>query len=136
VREMLPQESNRVTIANEVDQYGLKIPRISYSWCGNDRRLIDHSMNFMTSALQAINTRNISRQNDDTRQLNGTARMGADPNMSVVDADCRSWDIKNLWICDGSVLPTVDGGNPSLTIQAIACRTADGIKVMAARSEL
>jgi choline dehydrogenase-like flavoprotein len=46
----------------------------------------------------------------------------------VVDGDCRSWDIRNLWICDGSVFPTVGGVNPSLTIQAIACRTADRIR--------
>jgi choline dehydrogenase-like flavoprotein len=30
----------------------------------------------------------------------------------------------NLWICDGSVLPTVGAVNPSLTIQAIATRAA------------
>ena len=136
VGEMLPQESNRVTIADEVDQYGLKIPRISYSWCDNDRRLIDHSMAFMTSALEAVNTKNIWRQNDDTCHLNGTARMGSDANTSVVDADCRTWDIKNLWVCDGSVFPTVGGVNPSLTIQAIACRTADRIKVLGRRGEL
>jgi hypothetical protein len=32
------------------------------------------------------------------------ARMGSDRSKRVVDADCRSWDIPNLWICDGSVL--------------------------------
>jgi choline dehydrogenase-like flavoprotein len=47
-----------------------------------------------------------------------------------------SWGIPNLWICDGSVFPTVGGVNPSLTIQAIACRTADRITAMAARGEL
>jgi choline dehydrogenase-like flavoprotein len=62
--------------------------------------------------------------------------MGDNPHSSVVDADCRSWDIPNLWICDGSVFPTVGGVNPSLTIQAIACRTADRIKALAARGEL
>jgi choline dehydrogenase-like flavoprotein len=62
--------------------------------------------------------------------------MGDDPEQSVVNADCRSWDIPNLWICDGSVFSTVGGVNPSLTIQAIACRTADRIKAMAVRGEL
>jgi choline dehydrogenase-like flavoprotein len=33
----------------------------------------------------------------------GTVRMGDDPRASVVNADCRSWDIPNLRICDGSV---------------------------------
>ena len=80
--------------------------------------------------------RTSGRQDDDTCHLNGTARMGGDPRTSVVDADCRSWDIRNLWICDGSVFPTVGGVNPSLTIQAIACRTADRIKALARRGEL
>ena len=136
VGEMLPQETNTVTLADDRDQYGLRIPRITYSWCDNDKRLIDHSLKFMTEALAAIDARDIWSQEDDTCHLNGTARMGDDPRTSVVDADCRSWDIGNLWICDGSVFPTVGGVNPSLTIQAIACRTADRIKALPARGEL
>jgi choline dehydrogenase-like flavoprotein len=62
--------------------------------------------------------------------------MGDDPQTSVVNADCRSWDIPNLWICDGSVFPTAGGVNPPLTIQAITCRTADRIKALAAHGEL
>jgi choline dehydrogenase-like flavoprotein len=85
----------------------------------------------MTDALDAAGATRIWAQHDDTCHLNGTARMGDDPATSVVNADCRSWDIPNLWICDGSVFPTVGGVNPSLTIQAIACRTADRIAVLA-----
>lgn len=136
VGEMLPQHDNRVTLSDERDQYGLRIPRISYSWCDNDKALIDHSLRYMTQVLQAIDTQDIWWQDDDTCHLNGTARMGADPRHSVVDADCRSWDIPNLFICDGSVFPTVGGVNPSLTIQAIALRTADRIKALAGRGEL
>ncbi len=66
----------------------------------------------------------------------GSLVMGDDPRTSVVDADCRSWDTPNLWVCDGSVFPTVGGVNPSLTIQAIACRTADRIRALAGRGEL
>lgn len=90
----------------------------------------------MEEALGAAGGREIWREEDDTCHLNGTARMGDDPSTSVVDADCRSWDIPNLWICDGSVSPTVGGVNPSLTIQAIVCRTADRIVALAARGEL
>ncbi len=93
VGEMLPQESNRVTLADEVDQYGLRIPRVTYSWCDNDKRLIDHSLKFMRQALEAIDAKDIWTQDDDTCHLNGTARMGSDRATSVVDADCRSWDI-------------------------------------------
>jgi len=33
--------------------------------------------------------------------------MGDSPETSVVDADCRSWDIANLWICDGDRIKTL-----------------------------
>jgi choline dehydrogenase-like flavoprotein len=136
VGECLPQERNRVTLADEKDQYGLPITRVSYSYCDNDKKLIQHSLGFMRRALQAAGGTDIWDETDDTCHVNGTCRMGDDPSSSVVNADCRSWDIPNLWICDGSVFPTVGGVNPSLTIQAIACRTADRIKTMAARGEL
>ena len=136
VGEMLPQERNRVTLADDKDQYGLPIARVEYAWCDNDKALIAHSLRFMTRALQAIDATDIWEQTDDTCHLNGTARMGSDPRTSVVDADCRSWDIRNLFVCDGSVFPTVGGVNPSLTIQALACRTADRISALAARGEL
>jgi choline dehydrogenase-like flavoprotein len=136
VGEYLPQERNRVTLADEEDQYGLPIPRVSYSWCDNDKRLNRHALGFMRQALEAVGARQIWDQEDDTCHLNGTARMGDDPSRSVVDADCRCWDIPNLWVCDGSVFPTVGGVNPSLTIQAIACRTGDRIKALASRGEL
>jgi choline dehydrogenase-like flavoprotein len=136
VGEYMPQERNRVTLTSEKDQYGLPIPRVTYSWCDNDRRLNRHALAFMRCALEAVGARDIWDQENDTCHLNGTARMGVDPRASVVDADGRSWDIPNLWICDGSVFPTVGGVNPSLTIQAIACRTADRIKALAKRGEL
>jgi choline dehydrogenase-like flavoprotein len=97
---------------------------------------VRHSLKFMRRALEAVKAREIWDETDDTCHLNGTARMGADPRASVVNADCRSWDIPNLWICDGSVFPTVGGVNPSLTIQAIACRTADRVRSLAQRGEL
>jgi choline dehydrogenase-like flavoprotein len=136
VGEFMPQERNRVTLADEKDQYGLPVARVTYSWCDNDKRLADHALRFMAQALEAAGGREIWQQTDDTCHLNGTARMGDDPRTSVVGADCRSWDVRNLWICDGSVFPTVGGVNPSLTIQAIACRTGDRIREMAARGEL
>ncbi|MCA1831395.1 MAG: GMC family oxidoreductase [Actinomycetota bacterium] len=57
----------------------------------------------------------------------GTMRMGSDPDTSVVNADGRFWGIDNLYITDGSVLPTSGGYNPTLTIQAVAWRTAQSI---------
>ncbi len=136
VGEMLPNENNRVTLADEEDQYGLKVARITYSWSDNDKRLIQHALGQMEQSMAMAGVTNLFRQEDDTNHLAGTARMGFDARTSVVNADCRCWDIPNLWVCDGSVFPTTGGVNPSLTIQAIALRTADRIKQLAARGEL
>ena len=57
--------------------------------------------------------------------LVGAARMGDDPATSVVDKYGRSHDIANLFICDGSVMPTQGSANPGLTIQALAARAGD-----------
>ncbi|HLG87345.1 MAG TPA: GMC family oxidoreductase [Alphaproteobacteria bacterium] len=136
VGEVLPSEDNRVRLAEEKDRFGLPIAQVTFSYGDNDKRLIRHAIDFMWRSLDAAGVRGLWIEDDDTCHLNGTARMGADPRMSVVDADCRTWDIPNLWICDGSVFPTVGGVNPSLTIQAIACRTADRIRALAACGDL
>ena len=55
----------------------------------------------------------------------GTARMGNDPAVSVVNGDCVTHDIDNLMVVDGSVFPTSAAVNPTPTIQAVALRAAD-----------
>jgi choline dehydrogenase-like flavoprotein len=60
--------------------------------------------------------------------LMGTARMGKDPNRSVVNEWGRSHDVKNLFIVDGSIFVTSGGVNPTCTIQALALYIADSIK--------
>jgi len=67
----------------------------------------------------------------------GTARMGTDPATSVVNAHGRAHHCKNLFISDASVFPSSGGGEaPSLTIQALALRTARAIRDAAARREI
>lgn len=58
----------------------------------------------------------------------GTARMGKDPQSSVVDTFCRSHDHQNLFIVDASVLPTSAAVNPALTIAALALRAGRHIR--------
>ena len=57
----------------------------------------------------------------------GTLRFGTDPAQSVLDADCRAHGLRNLYVADGSFMPTSMGVNPSLTIAANALRVADRI---------
>lgn len=54
----------------------------------------------------------------------GTARAGADPQRAVVDGDLRVHGLANLYVADGSVVPSSPGVNPQLTIMALATRAA------------
>ena len=56
--------------------------------------------------------------------LLGTARMGADPETSVVTKWHQAWDCPNLYITDGSVMATGAASNPTSTISALAYRAA------------
>ena len=57
----------------------------------------------------------------------GSARMGHDPQRSVVDANNQAHDVPNLFIVDGSSFTTGAGVNPTSTIMALALRAADKI---------
>ena len=96
VGEMLPEPHNTVTLADETDQYGLRIPRITYSWGDNNRASIAHALGQMQTSLEFVGATNIFRQDNDTNHLAGTARMGFSRETSVVNAGCRSWDMTAL----------------------------------------
>jgi choline dehydrogenase-like flavoprotein len=121
--EVLPDPHNRVTLADELDHNGVPVARVTFSYGENDRAIIEAERELAEKAMDAAGaTRTLVSSG--THHLLGTCRMGTDPATSVVGPDCRSHDVPNLWICDGSVFPTVGAVNPSLTIQAIATRTA------------
>ena len=55
----------------------------------------------------------------------GTARMGSNPKDSFVNQACRSHDVPNLLVIDGSVFASAGAVNPTPTLQAVALRAAD-----------
>jgi choline dehydrogenase-like flavoprotein len=57
--------------------------------------------------------------------VHGTCRAGADPRTSVLDPWCRAHEVSNLYVVDGSFLPTSGGAAPTLTILANSFRVAD-----------
>ncbi len=54
----------------------------------------------------------------------GSCRMGIRPGSSVVDPDGQSWEVKELFVVDGSVLPSSLGVNPQVSVMAMATRLA------------
>ncbi|MGH2851853.1 MAG: GMC family oxidoreductase N-terminal domain-containing protein [Solirubrobacteraceae bacterium] len=59
-----------------------------------------------------------------TTHIQGSCRMGSDPERSVVDANGEAHRVRRLFVGDGSVVPRTVSSNPSITIMALASRLA------------
>jgi choline dehydrogenase-like flavoprotein len=130
--EDLPEEHNRVTLDPVLkDRHGIPAPRVDYTIGENTNRMLDFAIDRGKEILTAAGARHVHVVRPVVYggwHLLGTARMGNDPERSVVNAWGRSHDVKNLFIVDGSVFVTSGGVNPTSTIQAIALYIADSIK--------
>ncbi|MGA8938494.1 MAG: GMC family oxidoreductase [Acidobacteriaceae bacterium] len=122
--EILPWADNRVTLSEDKDRFGLPVAHVSFNLHANDKKLIRAAKKKTIEVMQAAGAEEVV-QEARYAHLVGACRMGADPRTSVVDKFGRTHDVANLFVCDGSILPTQGSANPGLTIQALAARTAD-----------
>jgi choline dehydrogenase-like flavoprotein len=93
--------------------------------------MLDYAVDRASEALRAGGATDIMSEAPLTVggwHLMGTARMGADPQQSVVNEWGRSHDVKNLFVIDGSIFVTSAGVNPTRTIQALSLYITDCIK--------
>jgi choline dehydrogenase-like flavoprotein len=128
----LPEPQNRVTIDPVLrDSNGIPAPRVEYTIGENTRRMMEHGIARASEILAAAGATRIHTSRTELNypgHLLGTARMGRDPETSVVNEWGRAHDVKNLFIVDGSVFVTGGGVNPTSTIQALALYIADQMK--------
>ena len=122
--EFLPQAENRVTLSSETDRHGLPVAHFSYTRCDNDKLLIAAAQSTMEEILHAAGADEVITINRNAHLVGG-ARMARDASSGVVDSYGRSFAIPNLYIVDGSTLPTQGSANPALTIMAIAARAGE-----------
>jgi choline dehydrogenase-like flavoprotein len=122
--EFRPRADNGVTLAEKTDRFGLPVARFSYSQCDNDRKLMHAAQATMETILQAAGAEEVITIHR-FAHLVGGCRMATDETSGVVDANLRSFAVDNLYITDGSVLPTQGSANPALTIMALAARSAE-----------
>ncbi|MCY4104276.1 MAG: GMC family oxidoreductase [bacterium] len=129
IGEDLPDDANRVTLDGELaDPDGVPAPRIQYRVSENSRRLLSFQAARAAESLSeagAYETVVTPQVRGTGWHLLGTARMGDDPECSVVDRWCRSHDVENLYVIDGSVFVTSGGVNPTATISALALRATE-----------
>lgn len=124
VGEVLPHPENAVTLSGMKDEYGMPVPKVTFSYQENDKKLYKHAidqMNRLIDAMGGIPEHVVS----DTAHLMGGCRMGTNPQTSVVNDYGQSHDMPNLFIAGASTFVTSGGANPTNTVMALAARTAD-----------
>ena len=122
--EFVAHPDNRVTLADETDRNGMPVAHFSYSQGENDRKLVTAATAVMERILTAAGAEEVITIQR-YAHLVGGARMAADEDHGVVDGEGRTFAVPNLYIADGSILPTQGSANPALTIMALAARISD-----------
>jgi choline dehydrogenase-like flavoprotein len=122
--DCLPYETNRVELSDELDEYGVPRPKVTFNYGENEKAMRRTIHRLGREILEAAGAEEvlISEGNDHTM---GGCRMGDDAKTSVVDRNLKAHDHPNLFICDASVFVTSGGAQPSQTIMALAARLAE-----------
>ena len=145
--EMIPNEQSFCEIDPHVkDRWGIPVLRFHWQWSEHETRQAAHMQKTFAELVDAMGGRlQKPAEKDGAKAISpggsiihevGGAMMGDDPQTSVVNKWCQAWDVKNLFVADGSPLPSNADKNPTLTIMANAWRVADHILDRMQRKEL
>jgi choline dehydrogenase-like flavoprotein len=129
----VPQRDNRIDLHPTVnDKWGRPAAYIVKDWHLHDRALMqtlaEQCRQILERGGEMKDLSSGSVEHSVVRIANhvlGGARFGNDPTDSVLDPDCRAWNFDNLYVSDGSFMPTSGGANPTLTIEANSFRVGD-----------
>lgn len=127
--EFLPTDGTYVNVDKNVkDKFGLPVAAITVSRHQTDftmtKFLVERGEEVLAQ-LQPDKVERVGIAGETTILQGGTCRFGKDPATSVLDPDCRAHGVKNLYVVDGSFLPTSGGVPLTLTIAANSFRVAD-----------
>lgn len=131
--EMIPNKDCYHDIdSNVVDQWGIPVARFHWKWSDHEIKQAEHMQNTFAELLEGMGGKAtplkgeaaIKKPGEIIHEV-GTARMGDKASESVTNQYCQTWDVKNLFLMDGSVLPSNPDKNPTLTILALAWRSCE-----------
>jgi len=129
--EQLPNPENRI-VPDETnrDAIGIPRPKLSYRYDAYTSGGIQAAQQAHDALFDALGVsfREHVAGVQGAGHLMGTYRMGADPRTSVTDADGRAHDHPNLFLAGAGLFPTTGTANPTLTLAALALRTAATIE--------
>ena len=129
--ECLPYHENKVTLSKDKkDEWGMPVIQIDFEFKANELKMLEDIL--ATGGEMLENAGFVDVEAYDTQQPPGlgihemgTARMGHDPNTSVLNAHNQVWGAKNVFVTDGACMTSNACQNPSLTYMALTARAAD-----------
>ncbi|HEV8495329.1 MAG TPA: GMC family oxidoreductase, partial [Gemmatimonadaceae bacterium] len=140
--ETLPNQDNRVTLDPDVkDKWGIPAARIDVRWRDNERAMDKDMMTAMAEMLDAAGCTDIKQHGSDNPPGHcihemGGARMSKTASDGVVNRWNQAWDVKNLFLTDGSCMASCACQNPSITYMALTARATAHAVASLKRGEL
>ena len=128
--EMLPDHSNRVYLdSSQKDKYGLPRLVMDVEWKENERNMVSDMVSEAMDMLTVAGFENVRPTNSGAIPASavhemGTARMGRDPETSVLNKWNQVHAVKNIFVTDGSCMTSSSDKTPSLTYMALTVRAA------------
>jgi choline dehydrogenase-like flavoprotein len=134
--EPLPEASNRLTLSpTRKDPHGLACPDIHYDvgdYVRDGAEAAHAQLEHIGQLFGATEFKITTNLNANNHIMGGTI-MGSDPKDSVVDGDCRTHDHENLWLPGGGAMASASVVNTTLTMAALAIKSADSMSKALAR---
>jgi choline dehydrogenase-like flavoprotein len=133
--EMIPNADTFCDIdPNIVDRFGIPVLRFHFKWSEHELKMQQHMEQTFAEILATLGGTPVRspRPPEDKISIGGmiihelgTVRMGDDPKTSPLNKYCQSYDVKNLFVADAAPFVSNPDKNPTLTICAMAWRTAE-----------
>ncbi len=130
--ECLARYENQVSLNKDVvDAWGIPVLHIDMAWSDNEHEMVKDMGEASEEMLRAAGAEDIrvrlvtdSPPGFSIHEV-GTARMGSDRKKSVLNRFNQAWDVKNLFVTDGSSYVSNGCQNPTLTMMALTARACD-----------
>ena len=129
--DVLPRFENHVRInKDKVDAWGIPVLHIDARYSDNEYKMAKHAMDtmeetFVSSGFEIVQKYDRFHPPGYSIHEQGTCRMGDDPKTSVLNQWNQSHDIRNLFVVDAGSFVTPGPQNPTMTILALAMRSAE-----------
>ena len=129
--ECLPYYENKVTLSKDKkDAWGMPQVEIDCEYKTNELMMLKDILNSGSEMLEKAGFTNIEASDSEQApglgiHEMGTARMGKDPNTSILNEHNQIWDVKNVFVTDGACMTSNACQNPSLTYMALTARAAN-----------